>query len=179
MKGDLGGLIWIVIVVLGIAGKLLDKKGPRQPPVARTGRGGQPTLRPGQSGRPGQAGQAGQVGRSGQAEQQGPVGRSGQTGQPGQAGSTGLGRPSLEVSRPMTGLPSAVQTGRLVNEADEDEGISLENVKPTVHTWQAATPQPEVAPPAAEPNVQPIPVQQAVVWSEILGKPAALRGRRK
>lgn len=157
MKGDLGSIIWIVIVVLGIAGKLLDKKGPRQPPVARTGRGGQPTMRPPAQPKPPQPANRSGLGKS--------------SGQP-----SGLGRPSPEVSRSMAGQASAVYTGRLVNEPDEDEGISLENVKPTVHNWQEAKLQPE---PAPEPIVQPIPIQQAVVWAEILGKPVALRGRRK
>lgn len=143
MKGDLGSLIWIVIVVLGIVGKLLEKKGPRQPPVARQGRGGMPTMRPPVQPTPPAPN------RSGQPKPPKPT-RSGQT--------------------------STVQTGRLVNQADEDEGISLEDVKPTVHVWHEATLQPEAAP---QPIVQQIPVQQAVVWAEILGKPVALRGRRK
>ncbi|HLO04284.1 MAG TPA: hypothetical protein VK191_14320 [Symbiobacteriaceae bacterium] len=163
MKGDLGSIIWIVIIVLGIAGKLLDKKGPRQPPVARTGRPGQPPMRPAGQPKPPQP-----ANRSGQPK---PSGQTGRAGQP-----SGLGRPSLEVSRPMSGQSSAVQSGRLVNEPDDDEGVSLMNVKPTVHNWQEATLQPE---PAPEAILQPIPVQQAVVWSEVLGKPVALRGRRK
>lgn len=145
MKGDLGSLIWIVIVVLGIAGKFLGKTGPRQPPVARTGRGGQPTMRPSAQPKPPQP--------ANRPKPPVPANRSGSLGQ-----------------------LSAVQAGRPVNEPEDGEGVSLENVKATVHNWQDAMVQEEKRP---EPILQPIPVQQAVVWAEILGKPAALRGPRR
>lgn len=164
MKGDLGNLIWIVIIVLGIAGKLLDKKGPRQPPVARPGRGMPPPMRqpgpPQSSGRPGQPG-----GRAGEAP-----GRSGQ-GAPVRPGRAADGQYGSQSSR-----MGATRAGRPIDEPDDDEGVSLENVKPTIHNWQEPKAKPEAV---AQPVVQQIPVQQAVVWSEILGKPAALRGPRR
>lgn len=158
MKGDLGNLIWIVIIVLGIAGKLFDKKGPRQPPVARPGRGGIPPMQPPLPSKPGgrpadQAGRAAQTGRAGQA--------------PGRPDRAAGGQYGAQGSR---------LGGRPFNVPDDDEGVSLEDVRSTVHRWQEPKAQPEAV---AQPIVQQIPVQQAVVWAEILGKPAALRGPRK
>lgn len=75
----------------------------------------------------------------------------------------------------MLGQTSAVQSGRLVGEPEEDRGIAPNSLRSTIREWDEARVEPEAAP---EPVVQPIPAQQAVVWAEILGKPLALRGRR-
>jgi hypothetical protein len=57
---------------------------------------------------------------------------------------------------------------------NETEGVSLENVKPTVHLWEG-----DQQAKMERPGASAIPLQEAVVWSEILGKPVALRGRKR
>lgn len=137
---DFSGVFWVILIILGIAGKLFDKKGPRHTPVSRPGRPGQPAQR-----------QAGQP----------PAPRGDQV------------RPQGALYGP--GQLSAPTKGEVLDDYD-GEGVTMEGVRATVHNWGEARFEPEPEPAAV---VQPIPIQQAVVWAEILGKPAALRGRRR
>jgi hypothetical protein len=152
---DLGGLIWVVIIILGVAGKIFDA--------------GNKNRRPGWP--PGQPGQDPSHHRPPQVDRRGPRGAArpapGRPAPDGGAGAEGVrGRPEKGQLKPLA--------EKMPIDPKETEGVSLENVKPTIHQWEGAQPAT-----AERPGAHAIPLQEAVVWSEILGKPVALRGRRR
>lgn len=71
--------------------------------------------------------------------------------------------------------------GSLGQEQDDMEGVGLSSRLDPSAERVAITVQPRVAQfvPAAEVVVARSPIQQAIIWSEILGKPRALRHDRR